>query len=373
MTLVRQSGFLTRPENSANGVVHSISEHEINIEIEPDPGIGTYQWFHFNICADFDASLRIVNAMTSTYSQGWADRVVWSRSTGAQWHPIKTVLKQGAVEFPHLGSAQPISYAVFPPYPLSRLANLQQRARQRGDADIVEDHTSTSIIPRVSLGDRDPHATQIWIIAGQHGGEHSALWFADGFLEHLLDKEEPLIGVRFHIVPIANLNGMKSGYLRANATGQDPNRHWSGDTHCAEIYELVAAMETIGADIILDVHNDFEMGEVYFDVLDAWMYTAEELIQYRLRFETALSTASPDVSFGRRYDWQQPPAPDLLANMCAPALERRFSAVAMTLELPIGRYLNKSGESHIWTPSHSVALAKLAADIIVTGMADSSI
>lgn len=194
------------------------------------------------------------------------------------------------------------------------------------------------------------------------------MWFADGFLDALLKPETPFSGMRFHIVPVANPDGMSAGHLRTNAAGKDPNRHWSDPSSCREVDTLLAAMASTGVDFLLDVHTDFELGCVYLDVLEEWLGTPVDLVAIRQGFERQLAGRSPDVAFGTRYPWQAPPSADLLAGMCASAVERRFGSAAVTLELPIGRYRDAAGVEHNWTPKQAHTLGGIAAAILLEGV-----
>ncbi len=360
---------LVRPATSANGRLRNGGDGAaIDIEIEPDPGTGTSQWFHFGIDAPSGTRIRIVNSAKTTYPRGWPGSIVWTRSPGNAWQPVVSRWVDGTVEFTHQTTGAPAFYALFPPYPPDRLDLLLQRLRSRSDVDMTAGDTDSAIASRIRIGDRDPTARQIWIIAAQHGGEHPTMWFADGFLDALLKPGTPLYGIRFHIVPVANPDGMKAGHLRTNAAGQDPNRHWADPSGCREVDTLLAAMASTGVDFLLDVHTDFELGCVYLDVLDDWLGTPVDLVAIRQRFERQLADRSPDVAFGTRYPWQAPPSADLLAGMCAPAVERRFGAAAVTLELPIGRYRDAAGAEHNWTPKHAHALGRIAAAILLEGV-----
>ncbi len=354
--------MLIRPTEAGNGRLKGAGEDGVAVEIEADPGLGTLQWFHFGIKAPKDTHVRIVNAGASTYPRGWADRVIWGRSEHGLWGRLETKWHEGIVEFAHEAADGLAIYALFPPYPLGRLDLLRKRAEVRADADVAETGTTRSL--RISLGDRDPGARQIWVIAGQHGGEHPAIWFADGLLDALLERESLPAGLRFHLVPIANSSGMLAGHLRTNELGQDPNRHWGRPADCREVGSLFDAMTAAGVDVLLDIHTDCEMGCIYFDVLDQWMETPAPLADLREGFERGLAERSGEMSFGQRYPWQAPPPSDLLAAMCAPAIERRFGAVAMTLELPMGRFRNAAGVEHVWTPERSLALGRVAASVL---------
>ncbi|MBX3567057.1 MAG: hypothetical protein KF914_03305 [Rhizobiaceae bacterium] len=337
----------------------------IDVEIEPDPGSGASQWFHFAVEAPAGTRVRIVNADASTYPSGWPSSLVWWRSAARKWRALRPRFEDAMVQWNHPEPGGATSYALFPPYPAHRLAALARRVAGRPGAAAIAADPARGGAPRLVLGDGSPSARQIWIVCGQHGNEHPALWFAEGFVEGLLARPVLPDGVRFHVVPLANPTGWAAGHLRANAAGQDPNRLWDRPGTCREVGTLVDAMTGGGIDLLLDVHTDFEMGCVYLDVLDAWMATPSPLVAVRERFERGLSTASTDLAYGRRYPWQTAPRPELLAGMCAPAIERRFGVAALTLELPIGLYRNARGDEDVWSPQRSEALGRAAAAVLM--------
>lgn len=357
-----------RPRESGNASLSACSKTAVEIEIDPDPVLATRQWFHFTLRAPPGTCVRIVNAGSSTYPAGWVDSVVWACAPEGNWQPLELCYLNGTASFTHGACGQEAAYALFPPYTAGRLECLAQRARARGGVDIAGGFEGQAL--RFALGDSDPSAKQFWVICGQHGGEHPAMWFAEGLMDWLLGRRQLPAGVRFHVVPVANPGGMRAGHLRTNPQGQDPNRFWGEPEVCPQVESLVAEMERTGVDLLIDVHTDFEMGCVYLDVLDEWMHTARPLVAMREGFERELARRSPDVAHGRRYPWSAVPAAELLAGMCAPAIERRYGAASITLELPIGRYVRADGGRGIWTPDHSRALGSASAAVLAqTGLA----
>ncbi|BCP52175.1 hypothetical protein K32_07920 [Kaistia sp. 32K] len=362
MTIEAFADLLPVPASGNGRLAAPFDGETLDVEIEADPGIGALQWFHFSVHAASVPRIRIRNAGQSTYPRGWEDAVVWAQPAGEAWRPIRARYADAKLSFPHAAPGGEATYALFPPFGEDRLTRMGQRVGASCFGEVVSEDERSGRATRLVLGDPDPSARQIWVVCGQHGNEHPALWFAEGLVEALLEADRLPAGRRFHVVPVANPGGMRRGHLRANPQGQDPNRHWGGQGDpCPEVVTLRQAMDGTGVDALLDVHTDFEIGYVYLDVLDEWLGTAAPLSRRRERFERGLAGRSGDVAFGRRYPWSEPPHPDLLAGMCAPAVERRFGATAMTLELPIGAYRDASGASGIWSPEHSLALGRAAA------------
>ena len=362
------AGYFLAARRCPNGrPVASFDSRSLDVAIEPDPVTGSAQWFHFRAFAREAVPIRIVNAAASSYPRGWSESIVWARHGSRRWTPVAASYADGMLSFSHVAPRATASYALFPPFPFSRLARLAANvaASSLGSSTVAVPEAGAAC--HLALGDPDPAARQIWIVCGQHGNEHPAIWFADGFVAALLERGSLPAGKRFHIVPVANPAGMKAGHLRTNSDGQDPNRHWgvSDSPQCPEVRTLLDAMEATGVGLLVDIHTDFEMACVYLDVLEEWLETSPALVAVREAFERGLADRSPDVSFGRRYPWETPPRAEQLAGMCAPAIERRFGAAAITLELPIGRYRDGDDRPGIWTPRKSRALGRVAAEILL--------
>ncbi len=340
----------------------------LDVAIAPDPVTGSAQWFHFSAFAREAVPIRIVNAATTSYPRGWGESTVWARQGNRRWAAVAARYANGALAFSHVAPGGAASYALFPPFPSSRLARLAANVAACPYGSSTAAAPEAGAACRLVLGDPDPGARQIWIVCGQHGNEHPAIWFADGFVTALLEYGSLPAGKRFHIVPVANPTGMMAGHLRTNADGQDPNRHWSvGDSQqCPEVRTLLDAMEAAGVDLLVDVHTDFEMACVYLDVLEEWLETPPALASIREAFERDLAERSTDVAFGRRYPWETPPRAEQLAGMCAPAVEKRFGAAAVTLELPIGRYRDGGDRWRTWTPRKSQALGRATAEVLLS-------
>ena len=363
MSAGNAAAWLLRPRLCGNARLRESRRGALDVEIEADPLTGTCQWFHFGVRAEIPTRVRIVDAGSSTYPRGWRDGIVWTRAGGGPWRPFRAAAEDGVLALPDAVPGVTVLYALFPPYPLRRLDALRERVRAGIGGEVVEAGRTL----RLGIGDPDRSARQVWIVCGQHGGEHPAIWFADGLVDALLTKSRLPAGRRFNVVPVANLAGMKAGHLRTTPEGQDPNRGWGeggGGHDCPEVDALLEAMASTGVDVLLDVHTDFEMGCVYLDVLDEWMETPARLAAVRAGFERALAGRSPDVAAGRRYPWPAAPPASLLAGMCAPAIERRFGAAAMTLELPCGAYRDAAERQRVWTPARSRALGRAVAAIL---------
>ncbi|WP_137391498.1 M14-type cytosolic carboxypeptidase [Rhodoligotrophos defluvii] len=330
-------------------------------EIRRDPGAGTAQWFCFQIAHGDRIPLRLTNADAATYPAGWPAFRVARSIAGQGWIRIATQYRDGTLSFTHEGGEA--IYAAFPIFPeeqLDAMAGLPGVSRW-----VLGDTSAGRAIPAFSIGSGPRDTPQHWIIAAQHGGEPPSSWFALGLLQALAAGE--MAGVleraRFHIVPVLNLDGMRAGHLRTNDRGIDPNRQWNSPQNetCPEAFALFTAMQDLGVASCLDVHTDFELPYVYFDVLDAFLGTPEPLAGWARRFEEALARASSLIVAGRRYPWTEAPSGALLSSMLGPAVMQRFGAPALTLELPICHFTDAFGRPDDWSEQCSIALGAAAA------------
>ena len=153
----RQSVRLARPAKCGNGRLRTSGDDgSLEVEIEPDPLAGTRQWFHFRAQAPDGAPIRLVDAGTSSYPHGWDMANVWARGPGKPWYAIQPEYADGVLTFPHASEESMTIYALFPPYPLNRLAGIAERVRASPDGDVVAAESALRRAPRLSLGDHDP-------------------------------------------------------------------------------------------------------------------------------------------------------------------------------------------------------------------------
>jgi murein tripeptide amidase MpaA len=104
----------------------------------------------------------------------------------------------------------------------------------------------------------------IWIVCRQHPAETMAEWWAEGFLQRLLDQsctDDPqrdalLRCAEINIIPCANPDGAVLGLTRTNAAGMNLNREWASPSP-VDTPELVGILSHISScDFVLDVHGD---------------------------------------------------------------------------------------------------------------------
>lgn len=235
--------------------------------------------------------------------------------------------------------------AYFAPYSYEQHQALIARCAQSAEAKVrsIGKSLDGRDIDLVTVGSGK---LQVWITCRQHPGESQAEFWAEGFLDRLLDKTDAKARklkslCTFHVVPNANPDGSVRGYLRTNACGANLNREWAptGDYQAPtlkrspEVYNILQEMDKTGVDFFCDVHADEEQPHVFFagthgiacwDDRLAWLYQT---------LAEAYQLANPDFgNLAYNYGNDKPGGADM---RCADAqVAQRFKCLAVTLEHP---------------------------------------
>jgi murein tripeptide amidase MpaA len=201
----------------------------------------------------------------------------------------------------------------------------------------------------------------VWVIARLHGGEPPAGWCAEGLLRRLAAPDDAAAArlraaATLHVLPLANPDGARAGFLRASGAGVDPNRCWHRPGACAEVAALQAAMQAAPPDLTLDLHTDFELPFPYVDPADGAGPGLTRRIALRGRLESVLAAASADFQTARRYPYPAPPDPEAQAQQCAGWVALHHGTPALTLELPASDYDARPDAREGWSPVRSMAL-----------------
>jgi murein tripeptide amidase MpaA len=156
-----------------------------------------------------------------------------------------------------------------PPYTLSRLYEFLTGLAGCLGVDVSSLGASAGgrPIPLVEVrGTRRP-TSHVWIVCRQHPWETASTLAAEGLLRCLTsgtpEARELIDRVAFHVVPIANPDGVVLGHTRFNQRGYDLNRCYDQATlqtspetvHLLEsLRQAQAAGETV--DLLLNIHNN---------------------------------------------------------------------------------------------------------------------
>ncbi len=319
------------------------------------------QWFHFRVSGaeDSGAELRIVNAGSTTYPDGWRDyRAVasWSRRN---WERIPTRY-DGQVLTLSLPSAPGPSYiSYFEPYSWERhlalLADCISRgARLRRLGASIQGRDIDALI--VGQGSRP-----VWIIARQHPGETMAEWFVDGLLQRLLDDvDEPARSLRrdatFYVVPNMNPDGSVLGNLRTNAAGANLNREWLEPSaeRSPEVKCVRDALHAIGCDAFFDIHGDENLPYVFVAGCEMLPNFTSQQAAEQDAFAADFRAASSD--FQSEHGYHASKYKDDVLKLASKYAGHSFGCLSLTLEMPFKDNANAPDPRFGWSGARSARL-----------------
>jgi murein tripeptide amidase MpaA len=351
------SGF-----DSGNIIVNGRNGTSFDLAIAKDHRSDFYQWFHFRLCGarDVPVTLRIANAGSSAYPDGWKDYRACASHDRQDWYRLPTAYANGALTIAFTPQADSVWIAYFAPYSIERHHDLV--ARTASLPGVVHERLGATLdgqdIDLLTIGEGP---RQVWLYARQHPGESMAEWWMEGMIERLSDPHDPVArslrrDATFHIVPNMNPDGSRRGHLRTNAAGVNLNREWHEPTleRSPEVYHVLQRMDATGVDFAIDVHGDEAIPHVFiagFEGIPNW--TEAQGTAFHL-FRDTLARRTPDFQTKHGY----PVAGKGKANlsMSTNQLANRFGCVAATLEMPFKDNVDLPDERRGWSPERSKRL-----------------
>ena len=329
-------------------VVRLAEPHDIQLRIRPDNASPFAQWFHFCLhgAAGQPVVLRFLNAGQCAYPAGWDGYQVLASTDRRRWFRIPTTFDGQVMSARTTPDAQRIYFAYFEPYGYERHLDLLGTASR---SDLVElQHLGTTHEGRdISLLHvRDPLDTpgtgpkqKVWLIARQHPGETMAEWFAEGFLQRLLDRDDPtsrrlLQHCEFFVVPNMNPDGAALGNLRTNAVGTNLNREWLEPSveKSPEVFYVRQKMQQVGVDLFLDIHGDENLPYNFVVGTEATPGYSPRIDALQDRFKAAWLAASPDFQTEVGYARAAPGQANL--GLATNWVGQTFGCLAFTIEMP---------------------------------------
>jgi len=362
-------------------VVEATRADSIRLRIRKDAGDKFMQWFHFRVsgCRGEPIVVRLENADKVSYRGGFVDYRAVASTNRKNWTRVETTFEGGVLEIRHQSEADAVWFAYFAPYSMERHADLVARsaADPRVQLEVLGATVDGQDIDALHVGDGP---LSIWCIARQHPGETMAEHWMEGFLDRLLDADDPvsrrlLNRARLHIVPNMNPDGSRRGHLRTNATGANLNREWLEPTleRSPEVFLVRKRMHETGVNLCLDVHGDEELPFNFIAGADGIPSLTDHQRTLLHRFRQDLERISPDFQTARGY----PPAAPGEANlrMCTNYVAETFGCLAMTLEMPFKDAANHPLPETGWSPRRSAHLGRsclaaidaIADDLILDG------
>jgi murein tripeptide amidase MpaA len=244
--------------------------------------------------------------------------------------------------------------------------NRGSRARATKDAAAAR-----ALFDDASPWERDGGAKRVlWVIARQHPGETMASWWMEGFVNRLLDEEDPvskklLRRAVVHVVPNMNPDGSARGHLRTNALGANLNREWANPRvdYSPEVFHVRNAMDDTGVDLMLDVHGDEAEPYCFIVGGEGTPGWDEVRASTQRRFKEAYARACPDFQTTFPLEYGSAPVGNVVTAKTQ-VVVRYPHAIGMTLEMPFkdnAQLAQKDG----WTARRSAMLGAAAIDAML--------
>ncbi|NHK26696.1 carboxypeptidase family protein [Parvularcula flava] len=348
---------------------------DIRLEIRKDHQSDFYQWFYFRLSGAeaVPVTMTIENAASAAYPQGWPDYRAVASYDRETWFRVDTTYKDGKLVINHTPGLNSVYYAYFAPYSMERHADLIASAAlsDRCHVSVLGHTLDGQDMDLLTIGEPGEGKKVFWVDARQHPGETMAEWWMEGFLDRLLDEDDPvartlLDQVVFHVVPNMNPDGSRRGHLRTNAVGTNLNREWDKASleKSPEVYHVLEKMKETGVDLSLDVHGDEALPYNFIagaEGIEGWSNRDQMLLDH---FKNAYVAASPDFQTKVGYPVGAPGSADL--SICTNYMARTFGCLAMTLEMPFKDTVETPDTEYGWSPARCARLGGAVLDAMLS-------
>ena len=366
----------TQFDSGAIEVVQLDDSGDMQLKIRRDTAADIWQWFHFRLqgAAGLPVTLRFLNASQCTYPKGWEGYNVVASHDRENWFRIPTEYDGTVMTAQTTPDTNSIYFAYFEPYSYERHLDLIGSAAESHHVQL--ERLGSSLDGRdmdlLRITDaRGPVAEaakkKVWLIARQHPGEAMAEWFVEGFLERLLDADDPVARVLleqciFYVVPNMNPDGTARGNLRTNAAGANLNREWLAPTmdQSPEVFLVRQKMQQTGVDFCLDAHGDEAVPYNFVLGAEGIVGFTPRLAELQNAFKSSWVATCPDFQVSHAYGSAHPTRanPTLATNWIA----QNFDCLAFTLEMPFKDNADLPDEEAGWNGARS---RKLGASVLL--------
>jgi len=343
-----QLSVSTQFDSGAIDVV-SLSDHrDIQVNIRKDNAAEFAQWFHFALhgAAHLPVTVRFMNAGTSAYPDGWENYRVVASHDRQHWFRIDTQFDGKVMSARVTPESQCIYLAYFEPYSYEQHLDLLGSAA--ASPHVVQQRLGSTLdgrdmtllrITDASGSTPEAERKNVWLIARQHPGETMAEWFAEGFLERLLDPDDSVSRVLlqrcvFYVVPNMNPDGAVRGNLRTNAAGANLNREWENPTleRSPEVFLVRQKMLATGVDLCLDAHGDEALAYNFVVGSEGNPGYTERQASLENEFKTAWMASCPD--FQDQFNYGTCEAGKANPTLATNWVAQQFGCLALTIEMP---------------------------------------
>ncbi len=351
-------------------VVSVADPQNIQLRLRPDVSAAFSQWFYFRLQGARGQSLRLVflDMDKSAYLAGWENYGMVVSYDRQEWFRVPVSYDGKAMQIEFEPEGNDVWCAYFEPYSHER--HLDFIADCGNDEDVETEALGVSIEGRdiTLLKITSQHAglplsarKKIWLIARQHPGESMAEWAAEGFVERLLDKADPVSQALleqcvFYVVPRMNPDGAVHGNLRTNAKGADLNREWESPSldRSPEVFVVREKMQAIGVDLFIDAHGDEGLPYNFVAACEGVPNYDERHAALENAFKQAWLAVCPDFQVQHGYPKNAPGQANM--KMATAWIGNHFRCLAFTVEMPFKDNADRPNPITGWNGERSKAL-----------------
>ncbi|MBV8659795.1 MAG: hypothetical protein JO142_18395 [Burkholderiales bacterium] len=352
-------------DSGAVNIVKVDDHRDIQLNIRPDSASEFAQWFHFRLqgAAGLPVTMRFMNAGESAYPKGWENYRAVASYDRQHWFRVPTQYDGKTMTVQVTPLAQSIFFAYFEPYSWERHLDLIGFAAEHENVEVehlgktLDGHDMDVLI----IGEPEASKKKVWLIARQHPGETMAEWFVEGFLERLLDAEDPVSRVLlsqcvFYVVPNMNPDGSVRGNLRTNAAGANLNREWQTPTaeRSPEVYLVRKKMLETGVDLFLDAHGDEALPYNFVAGCEGNPGYTDRIESLENAFKAAWLATSPD--FQDSFGYERDKAGEANMTLATNWVGQQFDCLSYTIEMPFKDNANLPDEEYGWSGERSKKL-----------------
>ena len=356
-------------------VVDLSSKSNIQLNIKQDNQSDFYQWFHFKLetTAGEEHTLRILNAKSAAYPEGWEDYNAMASYDRETWFRVPTEYTNGELVINHIPEFDNVFYAYFVPYSYDRHLDLIHQSQLNLDTQLITlgetlDGRDLSVL---QIGQPSPEKKTIWVTARQHPGESMAEWYVEGLLNRLFDGDDAtsrllLEKAVFYVVPNMNPDGSVRGHLRTNAVGTNLNREWLEPSleKSPEVYYVTQKMKETGVDMFLDIHGDEAIPYNFVAGCEGIVSYDERHKNLEESFKAAYAAATPEFQDEFGYPKDEPG--QALPTVGAAWVGEQFKCLSYTVEMPFKDHNDAPDAIYGW---NDVRSAKFGADALTAILA----
>ncbi len=367
-------------DSGAIDAVSTTDPANITLNIRADNASEFAQWFHFSLqgMSGQALTLRFLNAEKSAFPAGWKDYRICASVDRQNWTRIDTQFDGQVMQASVVLAQQPMYFAYFEPYSYERHLDLISQAAQSSQVEVQHlgqtlqgrDMTLLRITDAGENGKAsmpEQERRKIWLIARQHPGETMAEWFVDGFLQRLLDEQDPVSRVLlqqcvFYVVPHMNPDGAVLGNLRTNAVGTNLNREWAAPSpeKSPEVYWVRQKMMDVGIDLFLDAHGDEDLPYNFVAGSEGVAGYGARIEELEATFKSSWLATSPDFQVEHGYGRAKPNSANLA--LATNWVASQFNCLSFTIEMPFKDNANLPDAKLGWSSGRS---KKLGASVLL--------